>query len=216
MIKAKAVIFDLDGVILDSMFIWRDLGVRYLNERGIEPEEGLSDTLFSMSMEQGAVYLKEHYPIGTSAEDVEKAIEDMLQSFYFNEVALKCGAGELLKELKQAGIPVMAATSSPREHVTRALRRNGVLDCFLGILTTGEVGVSKHEPLIYHMAAEAMGAAPEETVVFEDSLYALRTAKEAGFYTVGVYDADGESDQAGMEETAHCYVKDLREVRRGE
>lgn len=58
----RAAVFDLDGVVLDSMSIWRDLGARYLLHRGLTPEPGLGELLFSMSMEQGADYLRTHYP----------------------------------------------------------------------------------------------------------------------------------------------------------
>ena len=75
--------------------------------------------------------------------------------------------------------------------------------------TTGEVGVSKHEPVIYHLAAEALGTAPAETLVFEDSLYALKTAAAAGYRTVGVFDASGEADQAGLSAAADAYLMDL-------
>ena len=73
----KGVIFDIDGVVLDSMSIWNDLGARYLISRGIEPEEGLNEILFSMSMEQGAEYAKEHYRLNESVEDILDGIRLM-------------------------------------------------------------------------------------------------------------------------------------------
>ena len=136
----------------------------------------------------------------------------MLRDFYYNEVPAKPGAAALLAALAAKGIPMAAATSSPRGHVTHALQRLGLLGYFVQIFTTGEIGVSKHEPTIYLLAAQALGSAPGETTVFEDSLYALKTAKAAGFYTVGVYDADGESDQAGLKAAADLYVKELGEA----
>ena len=119
----------------------------------------------------------------------------------------KDGAAALLAALTARGVKLAAATSSPREHVTRALERLGLLGYFTRLFTTAEVGVSKHEPTIYLLAAEALHAAPAETLVFEDSLYALKTAKAAGFYTIGVYDADGETDQAGLQMAADLYVR---------
>ena len=199
----KAAVFDLDGVLLDSMGIWNDLGARYLRSLGVTPEEGLNEILFSMSMEQGAEYLHTHYALPQSAAEVGAGIADMLRDFYFYEVPAKDGAAALLAALTARGVKLAAATSSPREHVTRALER---------LFTTAEVGVSKHEPTIYLLAAEALHAAPAETLVFEDSLYALKTAKAAGFYTIGVYDADGETDQAGLQRAADLYVRDLHEA----
>ena len=177
----KAAVFDLDGVLLDSMGIWNDLGARYLRSLGVTPEEGLNEILFSMSMEQGAEYLHTHYALPQSAAEVGAGIADMLRDFYFYEVPAKDGAAALLAALTARGVKLAAATSSPREHVTRALERLGLLGYFTRLFTTAEVGVSKHEPTIYLLAAEALHAAPAETLVFEDSLYALKTAKAAGF-----------------------------------
>ena len=94
----KGAIFDLDGVLLDSMGIWNDLGARYLRSRGLMPEPGLNEILFSMSMEQGAEYLHTHYPLAQSAAEIEAGIETMLRDFYYNEVHAKPGAAALLAQ----------------------------------------------------------------------------------------------------------------------
>mgnify|MGYP004467499929 FL=1 len=206
-------IFDLDGVLLDSMAVWNDLGVRYLQKRGIQPEAGLSQILFSMSMEQGADYLKTKYRLPDTPQEILNGIEQMIQDFYFYEVQPKEGAKELLQFLQDQDVKMLAATSSPREHVTKALQRNGLYGYLQQIYTTGEVGISKHEPLIYQLAAKSLGTKPEETLVFEDSLYALKTAKNAGFRTIGVYDADGETDQEGVRETGELYLTSLLDFR---
>ncbi len=104
-----------------------------------------------------------------------------------------------------------AATSSPRSLVAEALIRLDLLSYFEAVFTTSEVGKSKHDPLIYLMASEAIGTPPSETYVFEDSLYALKTAKNAGFTAVGVYDSRGEADQDGLRENADIYLSDLED-----
>ena len=119
----------------------------------------------------------------------------------------------MLQFLQKQNVKMIAATSSPREHVTKALQRNGLYDYLQQIYTTGEVGVSKHEPVIYQLAANSLGTKPEETLVFEDSLYALKTAKNAGFRAIGVYDADGETDQEGVRQTGELYLTSLLEFR---
>ena len=207
----RGAIFDLDGVLLDSMGIWEDLGARYLRRLHITPEPGLNEVLFPMSMEQGAAYLKAHYPLQQSEAEICGGIAQMLKDYYAQEVPAKPGAAALLEFLAERGISMAAATSSPRAHVTAALDRLGLLPYLKAVFTTGEVGVSKHEPVIYHLAAEALGTAPAETLVFEDSLYALKTAKTAGFRTVGVLDAHGETDQAGLNRTAEVYLTSLTE-----
>ena len=207
----RGAIFDLDGVLLDSMGIWKDLGARYLRSLHIHPEPGLNEIIFAMSMEQGAAYLKEHYPLPQSEAEIGKGIARMLEDYYFYEVPAKPGAEELLGFLAERGIPMAAATSSPREHVTRALDRLGLLPRLQTVFTTGEVGISKHEPVIYHLAAERLGTVPAETLVFEDSLYALKTAGAAGYRTVGVFDAHGEENQAGLKAAAEVYLTALTE-----
>ena len=204
----KGVIFDIDGVLLDSMEIWEDLGARYLRSLGIEPEEGLAAILFSMSMEQGAAYLAEHYGLTQTPEEVMTGLEAMLRGFYFCEVQAKSGAKDLMERFRKAGIVMTAATSSPREHVERALERNGLLGYLSRIFTVAEAGVSKHSPDIFDAAAEFMGASRDEVLVFEDSLYALKTASEAGYHAVGVFDAKGEADQDGLRACSEIYIRD--------
>lgn len=206
----KGAIFDIDGVLLDSMGIWDDLGARYLQSIGKIPEEGLNKILFSMSMEQGADYLNEHYSLNKQTDEIVKGLGRMLETFYFDEVPGKPGSKELLEYLKEQNIKMAAATSSPREHVEKALSRNGLIGFIDRIFTTGEVGVSKHSSDIYNLAADFLGTKPEETLVFEDSLYALKTAKNAGYVSIGVYDSKGESDQTGLKNTADIYLKNLK------
>ena len=205
----KGAIFDIDGVLLDSMGIWDDLGARYLRSLDKIPEEGLNKILFSMSMEQGAEYLNEHYGLNKSVKETVEGIGRMLEDYYFYEVLLKPGAKEVLEFLKSKSIKMAAATSSPRMHIEKALSRNGLLGYIDKIYTTSEVGVSKHSPDIYNLAADFLKTKSEETLVFEDSLYALKTAKEAGYVAVGVYDEKGESNQAELENQADLYLKKL-------
>ena len=207
----KGIIFDLDGVLLDSMIIWKDLGARYLQSMGIEPEEGLGDVLFSMSMEQGADYLKKRYSLKETQSEILDGISKALESFYYNEVQIKPGVRELLEYMKEKGIRMVAATSSPRLHVEKALERNGISEYIERIFTNSEIGVSKHFPDIYNAAAEYMGSKPQETLVFEDSLYALNTANSAGYITVGVCDENGEPDQEGVKMTGDCYITSINE-----
>ena len=106
----KGVIFDIDGVLLDSLGIWTNLGARYLAGLGLVPEQGLADILFSMSMEQGAEYLKENYSIDKSAEDILEEFSGLLRDFYYYEVEPKPGAERLLRFISDAGIRITAAT----------------------------------------------------------------------------------------------------------
>ena len=202
-------IFDIDGVLLDSMTIWRDLGSRYLKRHNIQPKDGLDKILFSMSMEQGAEYLKNEYCNNADAADILDEIKDMLKEFYYYEVEPKDNAAGLLKFLKDREIRIAAATSSPREHVEKALARTKLLPFIERIFTTSEIGESKHSPLIYNTAAAYLGTTPDKTFVFEDSLYALKTAADSGYCAVGVYDRYGESDKDGVRTYGRAYLKNF-------
>ncbi len=205
----KGVIFDIDGVLLDTMPLWNSVGSSYLRKCGIEPPNGIDKILFSMSMEQGAQYLHDNFLQGKTAEDINGEIKKYLEDFYMNRAEAKVGADGILRLFADSGIPMAAATLSPRAHVKAALERNALLGYIGKIFTTGEMNTSKSEPLIYNTAAEYLGTNPRDTLVFEDSLYALRTAAQAGFVTVGVADS-GEPNQDALMAEADVFVENYK------
>ncbi len=209
----KGVIFDLDGVLLDSLGIWKDLGSNYLRGIGVEPEEGLGSILYDMSMEQGVAYLKKHYALELSEKEIRHGFTTMLRDFYFYEARPKKGAAELLGGLKNSGVHLTAATETPEELVKYALRRNGLLAFFERIFVCSEIGRSKKDGTIFDAAAAFMGTGRKETCVIEDSLYALKAAAEAGYHTVGVRNDNGEPNQEELKRTAELYIRDLDELR---
>ncbi|HML38677.1 MAG TPA: HAD family phosphatase [Bacillota bacterium] len=205
-------IFDLDGTVLDSMKVWEDAPELYLESLGIKAEPGLGKTLFPMSMAEGAEFLKEHYCPDKDADAIIKGVNRIVRDFYFEQVRLKEGVGQFLKDLKQAGIKITAATTSDREFVEKALERLDILDCFDRIFTCTEIGAGKSQPDIFLAAAEYMETVPGSTWVFEDSLYAIKTAKKAGFRTVGVYDESAGEDQEEIRSLADIYLERLGDV----
>lgn len=207
----RAAVFDVDGTLLDSMPIWDDLGVRYLRKLKIEPEEGLGDILFSMSMKEGTTYLRDHYGLTQTREEIENGILEMVRDFYIHEAPLKEGAAQFLEKLRQKGIPMAVATSSDRALIEAAFVRLGIFTYFEGLFTCTEIGEGKESPAIYQKASELLNAKPEETWVFEDALHALRTAKNAGFHTVALPDAASEKDRSGIRNTAELYLESLTE-----
>lgn len=206
--EIKGAIFDMDGVVLDSLKIWAELGEIFAEKYGPGARKDFIDKIFSMSGEQCIEYFRTHYDLNKSAEELMKEVQDFTRDFYYNKVEVKGGAKELIENLSAAGIKMTAATSSSRNNIEHALERNGLFGYFDRIFTSTEVGSSKNDPEIYNLAAEHMGTAPEETLVLEDSLYALKTAKAAGYQTVGVFDAIGEPDQEGLKAEADIYISD--------
>lgn len=212
----KGAIFDVDGTLLDSMEIWEDAGARYLRRVGVEPEANLSEILYPMTMAEGAEYVKERYQLAFALDEIIQGVLDTVRDFYFYEAALKPGAKELLLWMKKKNIPVAAATASDREHIKAAFERLGIDGYFRRIFTCSEVGAGKKNPLIYEKAAAYLGAKPGEILVFEDALYALATAKNAGFCTVGVYDRFSEDEQEELSRRADIYLRNLTDWKRKE
>ena len=210
--QIKAVIFDIDGVLLDSLSIWRELGRRYIIKLGYPPVPDMDEILFSMSMEQGAAWLKNTYSLEAPEKTIMQELEDEIQYFYFEKVKARPGAKKLLQEINKQKLSAVAATSSPREHVKKALERNHLLSYLKNIYTTSEIGESKYSPKIYLTAAKFLKSSPQETLVVEDSLYALNTAKNAGFQTAGIFDPLGEPDQKQLKKKADIYCRVLSEL----
>lgn len=204
-------IFDVDGVLLDTLGVWKHLGSDYLRSYGVLPRQDTDTVLFSMSLEEGADYFKKSFSLPKTSKEIQQELWASITVFYQRKAEPKKGARSLLAYLQKKKIPVAAATSSAYNLVTAALYRNGLHRYISKVFTVSQVGESKHNPLIYKQAACFLGTAKEQTYVFEDSLYALKTARQAGFFTVGVFDACGEQCQQELAKTAHIYVKDLNE-----
>lgn len=208
----RGAIFDVDGTLLDSMYIWDQAGARYLQSVGAEAEPGLNRILFSMSLADGAVYLKETYGLTQSLEEIHQGILDIVDAFYREEAQAKAGVRELLEAFSAKGVAMTVATSSDKRQIRSALQRLDLAKYFQEIFTCGEVGVSKNEPVIFHRAAAVMGTKPENTCVVEDGLYAVRTANKAGYVTIGVYDASSDHDWQDLKQEADLALETLEDT----
>ncbi len=203
----KGAIFDFDGTLVDSMFIWDTFGEDYLRTLGKEPKENLTETFKTFTLEQAAEYYREHYGVALSVSEIVDSVNEMVAETYRTKVALKCGVREFLEALKSQGVKMCVATVTDRPIVEDVLLRLGIRDFFDGILTCAEVGYNKETPHIYRAALEVLGTKKAETVVFEDALHALMTAKKDGFQVVGVYDQH-ETKQSQMRAASDYYLSD--------
>ena len=186
--QIQGAIFDVDGTLLDSMSVWDTIGERYLRSVGYTPREGLNEAFKNMSLHQAACYFRAEYGAALSIQQITDGVNAMLEQYYGREVALKPGVTELLERFQGAGVRMCIATATDRYLVDAALSRLGVRPRFLEIFTCGEVGHDKDEPFIFEAALDLLGTERGETLVFDDSLYAIRTAKRAGFPVAAVYD----------------------------
>lgn len=204
----KGAIFDLDGTLLDSMFIWDTIGEDYLRTLGKEPHEDLREAFMPLTLEEAAEYYREHYGVTLSVREIVDGVNTMVEGIYRTNVTLKPGIAEYLHWLKENGVRMCVATVTDRYLVEETLERLGILHYFSEIFTCAEVGYGKDKPIIYRKALEHLGTSKEATCVFEDSLFALKTAKADGFPTVGVYDRH-ENRQDALKSLADYYIRDF-------
>jgi len=207
----KGAIFDFDGTLFDSMFIWDTAGETYLRSLGRELEADLRKTLKPMSLRQSAEYLRARYGLALSYEEICDGVNRTVEDFYFHKAQPKPGVIDLLKELRRRKMKMCVATASDRYQAEAALSRCAMGHYFDGLLTCTEVGSGKDEPFIYRKAMEKLGAARHDTVVFEDAYHGALTAKTDGFWVAGVYDAH-ETNQQGMRRLCDVYLRDFADL----
>ena len=207
----KGIIFDFDGTLMDSMFIWDTAGDVYLRSIGKEPQEDLQKVLKPMSLMQSAEYIQAHYEIPLSVTEIMEGINRTVEGFYFHDVEPKPVVIEWLEELSAKNIKMCIATATDRYQVEAALKRCGMRHYFSEIFTCTEVGSGKNQPLIFRKAMEHLGTDRSNTAVVEDAYHALRTANADGFMTVAVYDAH-EDKQQEIRELVDLYLPDYFDV----
>ena len=203
----KGAIFDFDGTLVDSMFIWETFGEDYLRSLGKEPKENLREIFATFTLEQAAEYYRQHYGVTLSVEEIVSGINEMVLQSYRRKVKLKSGVAEFLEKLKNQDVKMCVATVTDRFVVEEVLEGLGVRKYFSEIFTCSEIGCNKEKPDIYNKALEHLKTEKSETVVFEDAYYALMTAKNDGFIVAGVFDKH-EKNQVQIKANADYYITD--------
>lgn len=205
-------IFDLDGTLVDSNGFWDLAPDAYIRACGKEPAPGLGQTIFAMTVPEAADYLRREYGLDRTPEEITRGINDTMKGFYLHDIPLKDGVKEGIRKLAERHIPMAVASVTDKALVTAVLERFGLLEFISAIVTTDEAGAGKQEPDVYYLAAEKIGSKPENTLVFEDALHALETARRAGFRTVGVYDDASAAKQEEIRNTSDYYIRTFRDI----
>lgn len=206
----KGAIFDFDGTIVDSMYIWENIAADYLKSLGIKPKENINQVLEKLSLKEAAEYYRTNYGVGLSKEQIIFGINEMIKEFYRTKVNLKKGVAEYLEYLSGKNVKMCIATLTDKEIVKETLHRLGIAEYFSKVFTCSKTGKTK--PDIYRTALSNLGTKKEETYVFEDAFYAAETAKKDGFYVVGVYD-EYERNREKMMSVCDMYISDFKEAR---
>lgn len=208
----SGAIFDLDGTLLDSNGYWDLAPDEYLKTLGKRAAPGLAKTIFTMTLPEAAEYMTREYGLTQAPEEIGEGVNAAMERFYRTVIPLKEGVREALDLLEEKRIPLAIASVTDRPLVECVMRRFGLLDRFKAIVTIADVGVGKQAPDVYLEAARRLGSRPGETLVFEDALHALQTAKKAGFITVGVYDDASKERQEEIRGTADYYLASMKDL----
>lgn len=208
----KGAIFDIDGTLLDSMPVWENAGARYLATLGIKARSDLKERLDALSLPEGALYMQTEYKLSVTIEEILEGVNQVVKDFYFKEAVLKPGVCDLIQKLKKNQVRLIIATATDAEMAKSALIRNGIWKDFDGMITCEEAGAGKTSPKVFELAREHLQTKKEETWVFEDSLYAVKTASKAGFPVCSIYDAYSRDNTEEIRTFSDIYVKDFYEI----
>ena len=212
----EGAVFDLDGTILDSMWIWESVDGRFLANHGLPVEESYLQALVHMNFPQAAAYTKQRYAMDESETEIMEEWYGLAKGMYAREITLKPYAAEYLAYLYQAGVRIAAATSSEPVLYEAALKRNGIFQYFHAFALSSETPHGKDTPEVYRLAAERLQVDTKKSIVFEDILKGIRNAKEAGFYTVAVEDDGARKDRMLLKQEADQYITDYRQMKEWE
>ena len=192
----QAVIFDMDGTLIDSTSIWHEIDKAFFTKRGMELPSDYAQHIVHLGLTQAAVYTKETYHLDESIEEIMKEWHDMSIDMYKYHVPLKEGALELLKFLKENNIKMAIATANDEPLYRPCIERLGIGDYFDEIADVNTAKEGKQSAKIYLDLADKLGFKPQNTLVLEDMPTCVKTAFKSGFLTVAVYDnASKEYDQ---------------------
>ena len=211
MTDIQGAIIDVDGTLLNSMPIWDSIAIDYLKSKGVQPRNDLNERLRELGGHEIPDYFRKNYGINDAPKDIQADMNKLLEDFYFNTAPAKAGVVSFLEKLSSHGIKMCVATATDRHLIEPALKRCGIYGYFEHVFTCGEEKTSKNKPDIYFRSAAFLGTDIKKTLVVEDALYAVKSAKRAGFVVVGVHDLAEDDQQEEMKSLCDHYYYSLEE-----
>ena len=206
------VLFDLDGTLVDSMWMWPDIDREFLKERGYDVPDGLKADLDGLSMSEDAVYFKTHFDLKESEEELIDIWNNMALRHYQEDVRLQPGAAEFLDFIKGRGIKAGVVTSNSRVLALAALQSNDVMKYFGTIVTSEDVIHGKPDPEGYLTAAGKLRSTPDQCMVFEDLPAGLIAANSAGMLTAAFDDDYSRPYLDQKSELCDLMINDYRDL----
>lgn len=210
--KIKAAIFDMDGTLIDYVWVWEKIDVEYLKKFNIEIPNDLRGDIEHLNFSETAKYFKNRFNLSDSIEDIMNDWNQMAYKHYLNDVKLKNGVKEYLQFLKSEKIKIGLATSNCTFLIETVLKKLNIYNFFDSITTTDETGKCKDFPDVYLLAAKKLGVQPSECVVFEDILKAIVSAKKAGMKVVAVHDEYSITEAQYLKSEADKFILSFEEL----
>lgn len=210
----KALLFDMDGTLLDSMGMWYNLEREYLADLGIDPKKVDFNQVAMLPVEDVLELLEKQFGVKKSVDDIEKVIEARLDAYYGGKPPIKPGVVEMLDAFKEMGIPMAVGTATEEKYAVQGLESAGLSHYFEFVQSITTVNLNKNDERFYQKAAERLGVALPDMNFFDDAVYAVATAKAAGAYVIGIYDDaydDAAFDFSRIEQLADETIRDYRD-----
>ena len=209
---AKAVLFDLDGTLVDSMWMWKDIDMEYLGKYGITLPPELQEYIEGMSFSEVSAYFKEAFGIKESLEEIKSEWVSMAKYKYTHEVPLKPGAPRFLKHLKEQGIPMGIATSNSRDLLDAVLESLEISPYFDCCMTSCEAGAGKPAPDIYLKVAKILKTEPKDCLIFEDTPAGILAGNRAGIPVCAMADENSAGRKDQILQMADYYAETFDQV----
>ena len=210
--EIKAVIFDLDGTLLESTNVWTNVDKHFFNSRGMEIPPTYVDDIAHIGLKEAAAYTKRTYNIKESEEEIMKEWREGTLHQYMYEVKLKPNALLLLEKLKKENIRLAIATANDRCLYEPCLKRNQIYDFFEIIADVNEVHAGKNSVKLYDYFAKKLNIDRENIAIFEDISVGLKTAYENGFVSVAVYDDHSSKEDDIKRKYSHLFIYNFDEL----
>ncbi|MDR3313938.1 MAG: HAD family phosphatase [Oscillospiraceae bacterium] len=194
----RAAIFDLDGTLLDSMWVWHKVDAEFFARRSLAFPADYAAGIVSMTFRETAEYTVARFGLPEAPEAVMAEWNELSFRHYQNDVRLKPGARESLQMLRERGVKLGVATSLTSSFIDAVLQSNGILDWFDALTSCDEVARGKQYPDIYLLAARRLGVEPAACVAFEDIAKGLCGVRAAGMTACAVWEPASCQDWAEM------------------
>ena len=208
----EGAVFDLDGTLLDSSWVWEKVDEKFLGDRGFQVPDDYVDEISPLGAERAAVYTIERFGLNEDKDDIVREWIEMAKKEYATEVVCKPYAKEFLEELHKLNIKMAVATSSDRKLFMKTLEREGILKYFQKIVTVDEVERGKGYPDIYEEAARRIKVNPHKCLVFEDILAGVTGASLGEFNVVAVFDEKSKHNWEKIKSISKYSINDYKEL----